>query len=213
MINETSSKPYLLFDFDGTIADSLPHLIATYHNLAAKYQLKEVTDQEILAWRSKNAFEILRLTGVSVFKVLPLIAEGKRLFGQRIADIRPIPGIIEALQQLSRTHQLGIITSNSTENVEAFLARHRLTMFQFIRSDKTVFGKADIIKKVLSEYAIAPTDAVYVGDEIRDIHAARRSGIPCISVSWGLNTRESLLHHKPNHIVDSPAELVAQVAE
>lgn len=209
MIQSKSTKPYIIFDFDGTIADSLPLIIQTYQQLTQKYKLTAVSDQEILAWRSKSAREILKLSGISVFKIIPILNEGKRIFSRHINQVQPIPGIADALHQLSATHHLGIITSNSTANVHDFLQRHNLQIFSFIHSDNTVFGKADVIKKALKQYHIPPSQVVYVGDEIRDIHAARRAGILCLSVSWGLNTRESLSNHRPAKIIDAPQELTA----
>src|SRR5690606_1219933 len=98
------NMPHAIFDFDGTIADSLPILIQTYHQLAKKYRLNSVTDAEMLAWRSKSAREILKVCGVSVFKILPLIGDGKEFFGQNIGRVELIPGIDKAFYELAKTH-------------------------------------------------------------------------------------------------------------
>ena len=77
MTSQNTAKPYILFDFDGTIADSLPLIIKTYQQLAQKYNLATVSEQELLAWRSKSAREILKLSGISIFKIIPILNEGK----------------------------------------------------------------------------------------------------------------------------------------
>lgn len=207
IINLAPHKPYALFDFDGTIADSLPVLMHIYRELMQKYQFKFFTDEEILTWRSLSARQILQRSGISVFKIIPLIKEGKDLFGQHLHLVKPVPGMPEALHHLSQTHHLAIITSNSEHNVRQFIEQHNLPEFQFIHSDKTLFSKGAVIKKSLKTYAIDPKYAFYIGDEVRDIHAAKFAKLPCLSVSWGLNSPEILSKNHPHAIVDTPEEM------
>jgi len=80
--------------------------------------------------------------------------------------------------------------------------------FDFIYSDGSLFGKGKILKRVLKKYEFFKRNVVYVGDEVRDIDAAREAGIKIVSVSWGFNSKEVLGSNKPNYIVDTPAELL-----
>ena len=54
-------------------------------------------------------------------------------------------------------------------------------------------------------------EVVYVGDEVRDIKAAKRAGMKIIAASWGYNEREALEKYKPDLIVDRPVELIEVV--
>ena len=144
-----------------------------------------------------------------MFKILPLIKEGKEAFGQHLHLVEPIQGMCEVLHQLAQTHHLGIVTSNSAETVDQFIRLHDLPRFEFIHSDKTLFSKGSILKKVVKQHNINPEITLYVGDEVRDIQAARASRMPCLAVTWGLNSREVLQKHQPYAIVDRPQELIS----
>lgn len=211
LINHSSTKPHILFDFDGTIADSMPVLIHIYRELSRKYNLNFATDAEILTWRSLSARQILQRSGLSVFKIIPLIKEGKAAFSQHLHLVKPIQGMPDVLHQLSQTHHLGIVTSNSTETVQQFIQQHNLPDFEFIHSDKTLFGKGSILKKVVKQHDINPEITMYVGDEIRDIQAARVAKMPCLAVTWGLNSHEVLQKHQPYAIIDQPQQLITHL--
>jgi HAD superfamily hydrolase (TIGR01509 family) len=124
-------------------------------------------------------------------------------------EIQLFPGIKEVLLELKkRGFQLGIITSNSRENVLASLAKNGLQdTFTFIYSGST-FGKHKVINKWLRIENINPQEVVYVGDEIRDIDAAKKTGIKVIAVAWGFNSQEALAAQNPNFLIERPQELI-----
>ena len=187
----------------------MPVLVHIYRELSRKYNLSFATDEEILSWRSLSVREIMRRSGLSIFKVLPLLREGRKSFGEHLNLVKPVAGMPEVLDHLSKTHHLGIVTSNSSTVVEQFIKQHELPEFAFIYSDKTLFAKGAILRRVAKQYDFNPEATMYVGDEIRDIQAAKVARMPCLSVTWGLNSRESLLSHYPARIADTPDELLA----
>ena len=56
-------------------------------------------------------------------------------------------------------------------------------------------------------YRNSMDEIIYVGDEMRDIEASKKVGIPVIAVSWGLNKREALESFKPDQMAHSPKDL------
>ncbi|PSB03825.1 HAD family hydrolase, partial [Merismopedia glauca] len=56
-----------------------------------------------------------------------------------------------------------------------------------------------------------PAKVIYVGDETRDIEAARKSKIKAIAVCWGFNFREILAKYKPDFLIDRPSQLLEVV--
>ncbi|MFZ1324135.1 MAG: HAD hydrolase-like protein, partial [Candidatus Saccharimonadales bacterium] len=52
-------------------------------------------------------------------------------------------------------------------------------------------------------------DTVYIGDETRDIQAARMAFIRAVSVTWGFNTRRILEKQRPAYLIDTPEELLS----
>ena len=80
-------------------------------------------------------------------------------------------------------------------------------VFDFIYSG-TTFGKSKVINKLLNQNNINPQQAIYVGDETRDIEAARKSNIRAIAVSWGFNSKELLAAQNPDFLIHQPNELI-----
>jgi phosphoglycolate phosphatase len=123
----------------------------------------------------------------------------------------PIPETIQHLH--SQTHFLGIITSNTQEVVNPFLTTHSLDRcFINVVGGGTIFGKGRLLAKYVKRYGFSPDYTVYVGDEVRDIQAARFAGLRSAAVTWGFNSREALALAKPDWLVDEPQELTAIAA-
>jgi len=127
-----------------------------------------------------------------------------------IKNIKPIAGMIQALRNIKNAGlSLGIMTSNSKKNVKIFSEMNGLDgIFDFVYSGRNIFGKDKVIRRLLKDQQIARDNVVYVGDETRDIEAAKKAGIPVVAVSWGFNIREILVVQHPNEIVDEPKNLL-----
>lgn len=212
--NRLMRKPTIIFDFDGTIADTQDLAIEIYNLVAPEYKLKPVLPADIPRIREMNIREILTLYKISFWKIPKLLIRGKRELHDRIADIKPIAGIHEVLDDLhAQGYSLGVMTSNTKKNVIDFLDNNNLdNVFDFIHSEKNLFKKDKALKRLLKSMDIAQ-ESVYVGDEMRDIQAAKQASIPIISVSWGFNTKASLQSLGPNAIADKPLDLGRCVKE
>ena len=115
----------------------------------------------------------------------------------------PTMNISRLLSELhsDNTTNLGILTSNTEENVRQFLSKNELEFFDFIRAGKSVFGKSHMINKIIKQNQTEKNNVFYVCDEVRDIEAAKKSGIKSIAVTWGYNTEDALVKEKPDFIV------------
>jgi phosphoglycolate phosphatase len=199
----------IVFDFDGTLADSIDVLLNITNRLSAEFGFKPATKEELAQLSNLTSWQILKYSGISIFKFPMLIAKLKAELRSEIPSIKLFAGIKEVLLELKNLgFQLGIITSNSRENVLASLENNGLqNTFNFIYSG-TTFGKHKVINRWMRRANIAPEEVVYVGDEIRDIEAARRTGIKIIAVSWGFNSQEALAAHHPDFSIDRPQQLI-----
>lgn len=203
-------KPLLIFDFDGTLAQTMEAGIAIFNEIGPGYGLKSVTWEEVQELRKLNTRALLDHVGVSRLLAVKLGAHIRRLLHERMETIGLIPGIGEAILDLWREgFRLGVLSSNSADNVRTFLQRHHLLhCFAFIEAGVSLFGKQQRIKNVLKKVGTSAGEAIYVGDETRDMEAARRAGVCCLAVSWGVNGREALLTEGPEYCVDTPPEMV-----
>lgn len=93
--------------------------------------------------------------------------------------------------------------------MRAFLSNNQADFFDFIQAGTGIFNKASKIKKLAAREKLKKDETVFIGDEIRDIEAARKSGLVAIAVTWGLNSREGLIAAGADYIADTAAELEA----
>lgn len=198
-----------LFDFDGTVADTLEVSRLILNELAEEFRFRPVLVEDLDHVRSLGTREFIRHLGVSAWRVPRISRRGIRLLQERISAVRPIRGIPPVLEELhARGHRIGILTSNSESNVLSFMARHRLPYIHFVRSSSKLFGKSREMKRILKSEGIAPERALYIGDETRDIEAAKEAGLRMAAVSWGFNAASTLAALTPDHLLHEPSEIL-----
>ncbi|HEY9802604.1 MAG TPA: HAD-IA family hydrolase [Leptolyngbyaceae cyanobacterium] len=204
------TQKVIIFDFDGTIADTVDALVGIANRLAAKFGYAQITPEQLTLLRSFSSREIIKYSGVSLIKIPFLVKKVKSELKNKIPELKPIPGIKEALIQLQQhDYKLGIITSNSRDNVTAFLGINELdNLFDFIYSGVTIFGKTTIINNVMRQKQFNPDAVIYVGDETRDIEASKKANIKVIAVTWGFNSPEILAKQNPDFLINHPTELL-----
>ncbi|MBD2006262.1 MULTISPECIES: HAD-IA family hydrolase [Cyanophyceae] len=200
----------IIFDFDGTIADTFDAIVSITNCLALEFGYKLATLEDIEQFRNLSSREIIHKSGVSFFKLPFLLRKVRAGLNNKIQELKPFPGIKEALIELkAQGNTLGIITSNSQDNVTLFLENNVfLEIFDFLYSAPTVFGKHKVINSFLKQHNIKQQDVIYVGDETRDIEAARKSNVKAIAVTWGFNSKEVLAKHNPDFLIYNPQELI-----
>jgi len=199
----------ILFDFDGTVADTLEISHGILNDLAVEFRFRPLPREELDLARDMGTREFIRHLGISNWRVPKIAKRGLQLLHERIESVNPIAGMPEVLSELhGRGHRIGILTSNSESNVSAFLSRHNLPYFHFIRTSSKLFGKGRQMKKILKEEKASPSSTLYVGDETRDIEAAKETGLRMAAVAWGYNSAATLRALDPDHLLHTPSELL-----
>ncbi|WP_367874796.1 HAD-IA family hydrolase [Luteolibacter sp. Populi] len=203
----------VIFDFDGTLADTLEESRRIYNVLAPEYRLRQVTAEELPALRKFSLLELLGHLDIPKRKVPSLLSRGTSLMRGNITKLPLIPGIAEILPVMrERAECFGILTSNATANVDLFLRAHGLRqLFDFVSSTSKLTGKSKHLRAICKTFSERPEAMLYVGDEIRDIKAAKKAGVAMAAVTWGFNSAESLKAEAPEHLVHKPAELLGLV--
>ncbi|NQX02709.1 HAD-IA family hydrolase [bacterium] len=200
----------LVFDFDGTIADTLGETRLIFNRLAPDYGIRQVAEHELDHLRHLSLKELLEHLKIPKRRVPALITRGTGMMRGNIAQLQLIDGIAEVLVELRRhVGSFGILTSNTTANVDLFLRTHGLRdQFDFISSTSKLTGKAKHLRAICKTFSLRPEELLYIGDELRDVKAAQKAGIPIAAVTWGFNSRESLAASKPNYLFDRPADFL-----
>jgi phosphoglycolate phosphatase-like HAD superfamily hydrolase len=199
----------IIFDFDGTLADTLGVLIEITNELAAEFGYLPVDEQQVVQLQGLSSREIIKTSGIARWQIPFLLRRFKLSFRQKAVTVQLFPAIPQMLKSLKfGGYKLGIVSSNSVENIYLVLQRYQLDhLFSFVHSC-SIFGKSRAIKSVLRANYIAADEVIYVGDEIRDIEAAQRSKIPVISVTWGFNGAAILQKYQPDYLVNKPQEII-----
>jgi phosphoglycolate phosphatase len=206
---------YIIFDFDGTIADTLELGLAVYNRISPEYDCLPVGDGERELFRTKKPQELLETYGISKLKLLTLTLRIRKEMNRHVPEMKLFDNMEKALREIRADgYRMGILTSNSVENVRKFLEINKLTdLIDLIYSGRSFLGKDKVIRKMIAREQLPVDKTVYVGDETRDIEACRVAGIPVIAVSWGLNRRELLASMLPDQIADRPEELPDRVRQ
>ncbi|MGA1623378.1 MAG: HAD-IA family hydrolase [Synechocystis sp.] len=204
----------ILFDFDGTIADTYDAFLEIVNRLAVEFGYPTVDQQEVERLKKLSSADIIKYAQISPFKIPFLLRRLKKELGKQIATLKPYVEIKEALAFLKeKGYTLGIVTSNHKDNVLIFLKNNDLAdFFDFICAGTTLFGKNRIINRVLKEYHWNAEEVIYIGDETRDISAAKKSRLTMISVAWGFSSPTILKEYQPDFLVYHPKELMTAIA-
>jgi len=202
----------ILFDFDGTIADTFVALEKILVRLSPKFGYEIPTKKDMAILQTIHPKEVMKLLGVSYFK-LPFIAhKAKAELRKEMTTIKPIEGMRDVLLALKRENYiLGILTSNSKANVRTFLEKNDIAIFDWIYSERSLFGKARKLKKIIRKQKLDKKEVIYIGDEIRDIEAAKKSQIKIMAVSWGFNTVEGLEKYHPDFLLTEPKDILTSL--
>jgi phosphoglycolate phosphatase len=199
----------LLFDFDGTIADSFESFLEIISKLSIKHNLQQVPRSELEKLRGEEPRAIIKRLKIPFYKIPFLARDMKKMQYEHIAQIKSFKALPEVLHTLkSMGYKLGIITSNGKENIELFTKNNDIAIFDYIYTDTSMFGKDRMIRKFLTQHAVPKDQVLYVGDEIRDIQACQKVGMKIAAVTWGFNTVDGIKKYKPNYLINSPEELL-----
>lgn len=200
----------LLFDFDGTIADTRTMALRILNELSEEFHFRALPEEELPEARNMTTQKLIRHLGIRRWRVPKIARRGLAKFQERIHKVEPIQNMPVILHQLhKRGFYLGILTSNSEVNVTAFLKHHDIACFEFIRSSSKLFGKAREIRRIMKEYQLQPEDLIYIGDETRDIEATHSTAIRMAAVTWGYNSADILRSMNPEFLFDYPEQLLS----
>jgi phosphoglycolate phosphatase len=203
----------IIFDFDGTLADTLGALLRITNRLAPEFGYPQISDEQLTNLKYLSSWEIIKISKVALWKLPFLLKRVKEEFPGEVQSVKLFPGVIELLTTLkSQGYRLGIVSSNAEANIRSLLKQNQIEhLFEFITGAST-FGKGKAIGKIIRRYNCPKSDAIYIGDEIRDIQAARSIKIRVVAVGWGFNAPTALIDRQPDLLITKPQALINALA-
>ncbi len=205
--------PYslVILDLDGTLADSFPWFLRNVNDVADRYGFRRVAGGEVEALRHASTGEILRRLEVPRWK-LPFIARHmRRLKTEQAAEIPLFAGADAMLHALSRNGmRLALVSSDTEANARQKLGREA-ALFSDFDCAASLYGKAAKFRRVLQRTGVSAAQAISIGDETRDIEAARAAGIACGAVTWGYAAARALRAHRPDLMFERMEDIAQQL--
>ena len=200
----------MIFDFDGTLADSFPWFVSVLDDVARRWRFKTVAPGEHEALRHLSATEIFRHLEVPSWKVPMIAGDMRRRMSRDIARIGLFDGVGRELVRLDGAGvRLGIVSSNAAVNIKRVLGPRLWDLIQHRECGAGVSAKHGRLTRLLRRAGVAPEHAIYIGDEVRDIDAARRAGMAAGVVTWGYNDASVLRRHGPDLLFRRVEEMSA----
>ncbi|MFY2567059.1 HAD family hydrolase [Achromobacter xylosoxidans] len=201
------------FDFDGTLADTMPWFNSILNTVADKYGFRKIDAAERDQLRHRDAGEILKFLGIPLWKLPAIMAHVRTLMQEIDPSVHLFDGIPDALARLKAAGmRLAVVSSNSLENVQRVLGPDTTALFDDYECGTDLFGKAAKIDRLLQRHGTPPERFVLVGDEMRDIDAARKAGVRVGSVAWGYNHVDALRERGPDELILQVVDLPAALA-
>ena len=203
----------VIFDSDGTLVDSFPWFRGVINDVADRFSFPRLDNAKIEMLRSAGAREVLQELGVPRWK-LPLIVRHMRRLKARDADgaglFPGVPAMLNRLKQSGVT--LAVVSSDTEDNVRRMLGPLNAGLLDAYACGAPVFGKPGRMRRLIRRGGFRPADVIAIGDEIRDIAAARSVGIDFGAVSWGYTRPAALIAQGPAIVFAAMEEIAAHVA-
>ena len=201
----------VLFDLDGTIADTIPLIVATYQRTVRTVLGWEPTFEQCKQWIGRSLRETcIGLAPERVDELMQSYLEWN--LANHRDYVRPFPGVGEVLDDLAgagRTY--GVATSkryhSAVLSLECAGLTGRIPLLATEENTTTHKPSPEPLLFALARAGVEPADAVYVGDAVVDMQAAKAAGMASIAVTWGVAEAGELAAERPTEIVDSVDEL------
>ncbi|RAI42714.1 HAD hydrolase-like protein [Rhodoplanes roseus] len=199
----------IIFDMDGTLSDSFPWFLSVLNDVADRYGFRRTAPEEVTAMRNAGTAEILDRLEVPRWKLPMIIRHMRALKASQLDRIPLFPGVdalLAALQERGAT--LAVVSSDVEPNVRRALGPANVARVSHFACGASLFGKATKFRAVLRAAGAAPRAAIAIGDEVRDIEAARAAGIDCAAVAWGYADIAALRAKNPDLVIERMEEIV-----
>jgi phosphoglycolate phosphatase len=198
----------IIFDFDGTLGDSFEVGIEIAHNLTG---IPPLGKKEMARLRRLPLLKVVRELGIPLRRLPRLVLQARQQLHARMHEIHPFDGMPASLAALhEQGYRLLIMSSNSEQNIRVFLRTNHIEQyFSSVYGNVGLFDKAAALRKVIRRNKIARGACFYVGDEVRDVAAAKKVGVSAVAVGWGYQDPKALAECQPFALARNPAELQA----
>ena len=205
----------IIFDLDGTLADSTECVVRSAQNVGQEAKLRQVTDDEIRHRIGEPLGPMLAaLFDVDGVVLERLVKRYSEEYVRLTATLgRPFDGTISLLEALRGDgRKLAIATGKSQSGAEN--ATRRMGIAPYFDSIHGIIpgtpGKPDpaVLRRAMASLGVQANRAVMIGDTTFDMDLAHAIDVDAVAVSWGVHDVELLASRKPRAVVNTMTELL-----
>ena len=202
----------VIFDFDGTLADSAEWFISMSNEVARRFRFREISEEEVAMLRGRSSREVVAYMRVPAWKMPFIARHTRKLVSENTSKIPLFP---ESRALIRRLHESGVVlalvSSNSEANVRRILGDELADCITHYACGASMFGKTPKFRSVIRKADTRHAQVLSIGDETRDIEAASRAGIDSGAVTWGYARPEILEAHQPTFLFTTMDDIVRTV--
>lgn len=206
----------LVFDWDGTLADSEHRIVAAAQAAIGTLGLPARDHEqvrEIIGLAMSEACQLL-FPDITKSQEHQFIACYREYYLRKTGVPIPLfPGAREALRGFAeQRYQLAVATGKGRRGLDRDIASHGLgTLFSTTRCADDAPSKPhpQMLVDIMEELQVASAETLMIGDTAYDMEMARNAGVAYVAVSSGVHDRQRLLEFDPLALLDSIAELPA----
>ncbi|MBP1996671.1 HAD family hydrolase [Paenibacillus eucommiae] len=208
----------VLFDFDGTLADTLPASFSAFKTVFKKYDDQDVTSDELVAMFGPTEDEIILNNFSNKEAVRRAVQEYYEMYSQGHNQTIEINAIIVLLQFLKeRGMKIGVITGKSTRAYQISAEALNLTSYfdYVVTGNDVVHPKPhpEGVLKAIDYFGIKADKTVFLGDSNADILAGKAAGVQTFAVQWLSTFQSSVFDVKPDRTFNSTSEFIQLIEE
>lgn len=203
----------LIFDFDGTLANSFPWVVAILDELAERFNAIPVDHSKLDELKNYGPRKIMKMHNVSLWKLPAILKFTRSRMKTNGESIQCFEGVADMLQRLKENDiRLALVTTNTCETVRKVLGEELYSHFHLFEDKVSIFGKPAALRRIIRKSGLSRSEMLAIGDEIRDIEAAKKVNIPFGAVSWGFSNMEAMASHSPEHTFTEVSQIADLVA-
>ncbi|MDO8557199.1 MAG: HAD hydrolase-like protein [Candidatus Jorgensenbacteria bacterium] len=202
-------KKFILFDFDGVIADSFQPAFETQKIICP--HLTEDIYRKRFEGNINDWEEPINIHTEECRHDIDFFTE---YIPRMKNEVQIVPGMKEVITEFEKNYTLIVISSTITSPIQEFLEGHDLANhFAQIMGNDVHKSKVEKMKMVFEKYGVEAKNCVFITDTLGDMHEAEKMKVGVIGITWGFHTPETLLRGKPFCLVEKPNNLLTAVAD
>lgn len=210
-------KKFAIFDFDGTLFDSIDDVVMCLNEALSRQGFPTLTHDEYVKRLGGNIDEIVSmvLKDNSTAENIELVKRTYwEIYGASAKEnTLPFEGMKEVLLELQdRDIQLAIHSNRSTDSIRYFIDKHWPDIdFAAIEGHNPAYPSKPrpcAVKRMRRKFKVTKDEQIYIGDSSTDIQTAKNAEIDCLIVKWGYGFQEDYENDYPLEIIVEASQIL-----